>query len=162
HRCSSFFCWLTMSVRCTVAGLEQNWHFTPGPFLSSGRPELPRPGSTLFEPADPVPEAGRLLVRFPVDRAQELLAELDQVRLRLLGVRRPPRGLADVPGLAVDVLQQRGQLLAELLVVVRAAQPPRVAEVHELDAADLALAVHHGRLVGFLAAGRGGEGLAGL
>ena len=41
----------------------------------------------------------------------------------------------------MDVLQQRRQLLAELLVVVRAAQPAGVAELHELDAAVRTLAL---------------------
>src|SRR4051794_24680454 len=40
HRCVSFFSLLTISVKCTVAGLEQNWHFTPFPFLWKEAPRL--------------------------------------------------------------------------------------------------------------------------
>ncbi len=46
--------------------------------------------------------------------------------------------LARVPGLVVDVLEQRHQLVAEDLVVVRTAQPARVAELQERDLADRA------------------------
>src|SRR5437660_217554 len=73
------------------------------------------------------------------------------------GLGQPARGLADVAGLAVDVLQKGSQFLPELLIIVGAAEPAGVAEVDELDAAELALAVHHRGLVGLL----GGGGPAG-
>src|SRR5262249_60241314 len=93
-------------------------------------------------------------------RLQELLAELDQVVLHFLGLRLAARALAAVARLAVDVFQEGGQLVAELDVVVRAAQPPGVAEVDELDAADLALAVHQLRLAEVVLAD-GGAGFVG-
>src|SRR5262245_5676853 len=97
HRCISFFCLLTMSVRCTVAGFEHNWHFTPRPFL------LPQSEwSTLLQPADLVAQAGRLLVGLLADRLLELLAELDQLGLGLLALRQAARSLAGVASLAVD------------------------------------------------------------
>src|SRR5262249_21014831 len=109
------------------------------------RPGPPR--SALFELADAVAEAGRLLVGFLVDRLQQLLAQLDQLRLRLLVLRQPAGRLAAVPRLAVDVLQERRQLVAELLVVVRAAEAARVTEFHEFDPAEGAFAVQDARLV---------------
>src|SRR6516164_8358408 len=90
---------------------------------------------TVFELLDAVAQAGRLLVVFLIDRFEQLLAELDQLRLGLLVVGLAARRLAAMARLTVDVLQQRSQLLAEFLVVVRAAQPAGVAELDELDAA---------------------------
>src|SRR5690242_3664239 len=84
QRCSSFFWLLTMSVRCTVAGFEQSWHFTPLPFLSLvARACVPPAASTLFQPADAVAEPGGLLVGLLVDRLEQLLAQLQQLGLRL-------------------------------------------------------------------------------
>src|SRR5262245_26406392 len=75
HRCNSFFWLFSTLVRCTVAGFEQNWHFTPRP--------SPRyrggPRSTLFELADAVAQAGGLLVGLLADRLCQLLAQLHQL-----------------------------------------------------------------------------------
>src|SRR6266540_4202364 len=134
HRCSSRFWPLTMLARWTVAGFEQSWHFTPRSLLPLPCKAASGP-STLLEFANAVAEASGLLVRLAVDRLGQLLAQLHQLRLRLLVLGLAPRRLAAVLGLAVDVLQQRRQLVAELLVVVRAAEPARIAELDELDAA---------------------------
>src|SRR5262249_698866 len=99
-------------------------------------------------------QPGSLLVGFAVDRLQQLLAELDQLRLRLLALRQTARRLAAVLRLAVDVLQKRRQLLAKLLVVVRAAQPTRVAEINKLDPAHRAVVVHRPGLFALLRRGR--------
>src|SRR5262245_43421505 len=101
--------------------------------------------SSLFKLADAVAEAGGLLVRFLVDRLLELLAQLDQFRLGLLILRQPARRLAAVTGFAVDALQERDQLFAELLVVVRAAEAAGVAELDKFDAAHRAGALVQGR-----------------
>src|SRR5712691_2252439 len=79
--------------------------------------------SSFLELAYLVAELGGLLVGFARDRLVQLFPQLDQLRLRLLVVRQPPRRLAAVPGVSVDVLQQRLKLFAKLLVVVRAAEP---------------------------------------
>src|SRR5437762_10560910 len=106
------------------------------PFVGWGA----RPGgSLLFQLPDAVAEFRRLLVRLAADRLLELFAQLDQFRLGLLRLRQAAGRLPHVAGLAVDVLQEREQLVAELLVVVRAAEPARVAELDELDPADRAL-----------------------
>jgi len=81
---------------------------------------------------------------------QELFAQHDQLGLLLLVLGQPLGGLAAVARLAVDVLQEAGQLVAELLVVVGTAEPAGVAEVNELDPAHRALVVQDGRLVGLL------------
>src|SRR5207249_1837774 len=167
HRCVSFLCPLMMSVRWTVAGFEQNWHFTPRPprrrlrlsaWLALSRK---RPGSAFLQRPNLVAQLGGFLVVFLVDRLLEAVAELHQLRLGLLVLRQPPRRLADVARLAVDVLQQRRQLLAELLVVVRAAQPAGVAELHELDAAVRTLALVQRRGLLALADGLAAQALEG-
>ena len=65
------------------------------------------------------------------------------------------RPLARVRRLAVDVHHQRLQLLLEEDVVVRAAEPPLVAELVERDAAHrTGLLVQLGQLFGGLADGK--------
>src|SRR6266511_734585 len=102
-----------MLVRCTVTGLEQNWHFTPRSSLCSALATTlvlapafsPRPRSggeggkkplSLLELTDAVTELGGLLVGLLADRLQELLAKLDQLGLHLAGLRQAPWGLAAV------------------------------------------------------------------
>ena len=78
------------------------------------------------------------LVVFGGHRPLQLVAKLDQRRL-LLRVPRGPLGhLAGMPGLSVDVLEQRHQLVAEDLVIVGTTQPARIAEFEERDLADRA------------------------
>src|SRR5579884_267970 len=152
HKCTSFLCESTMSVRCTVAGLEpQIWHFTPQflfgfPFsvfgfrisvttcLFSPKTENGKPKTelTLFELADAISDFGGFLVGFLVDCLKQLFAQLDQFGLRLLALRQAARSLAAMARLAVDVFQQRSEFVAKLLIIMRAAKPARVAEVHEL------------------------------
>src|SRR5262249_43785032 len=79
--------------------------------------------SPFLQLADAVANAGRLLVGLLVDRLCQLLAQLDELRLVLLGLRQSSRGLAAVLGVAVNVLQQRGEVFTEGVVVVRAAEP---------------------------------------
>src|SRR5205823_2318693 len=56
-------------------------------------------------------------------------------RLRFLGLRIAARRLAAVPCFAVDILQQRHQLVAKDLVILGAAEAMAVAKIDELDAA---------------------------
>ena len=65
---------LTMSVRWTVAGLEQNWHFIPCLFPSAS------PESPFFQLANPVAQPGRVLVRLTGHRRLQLLSQLNQFR----------------------------------------------------------------------------------
>src|SRR5262249_34039774 len=95
--------------------------------------------SPLFEAADLVTDAGRLLVVLAGDGLLEAVSQLGPLGLRPPALTAPPGGLAAVLGLAVDVLQQRGQFVAELLVVVGAPEPAGVAELGELHAAQGAL-----------------------
>src|SRR4051812_36006534 len=131
-----------MSVRCTVAGLAQHSHFIPRSSLNVGpagaRPRKPLLGRTLtlLELADAVAESGRIFIRLAGDGLLELLAKLDQFRLGLLVLGQPPRRLAAMLDLAVNVLQQRRQFFAELGVIVRATEPTGVAKLDEFDAAD--------------------------
>src|SRR5438876_3960098 len=97
--------------------------------------------STFFEPADLVANLSGFLVRFAGDGLLQLLAKLHHFGLSLARLRQPTRRLADVPRLAVDILQERQQLLAEFVVVVRTAEPPGVAKFDELHAAVRALAL---------------------
>ena len=152
HRWTIFFCPpFSMVVMWTVAGLEQDWHFIP--VRSSTPPLMVLRTEPSFQLPDIVADAGRLLVSFLVDRLQQLLAQLNQLRLHLLVLRPTSRHLAGVLGrIAVNVLQQRQQLVAELVVVVGATQPSGVAELDELDAAHRALAVGRRQLVPFVAA----------
>src|SRR6516225_826859 len=76
QRCSSFLCPSTMSVRCTVAGAEHDWHFM---------------ASTLLEFSNPVAKAGRFFVGFLGHRLLQLLPELIQFRLGLLVLRQAAR-----------------------------------------------------------------------
>src|SRR5437764_14381378 len=95
--------------------------------------------SSLLQFPDPVADSGRLLVRLLRDRLLEAAAELGEFLLVGLGPGQPAGGLAGVPDVPVDVLQQREQLLAEGVVVVRAAEPAGVAELDGLGAALAAL-----------------------
>src|SRR5262249_49157256 len=107
---------------CRVLRLSQPWFGatrTPPRVPRLSQPSFRPPA--LAEPADLLAQLGGLLVGLLVDRLDELPAELHQLGLRLAGLRHPPRRLAAVPRLAVDVLQERRQLLAELVVVVGAA-----------------------------------------
>src|SRR5208283_3763508 len=116
-----------------------------------GRTFLADLPSTLFQLADAVPNPGCLLVGFLGDRLVQLLSQLDQLRLRLLGLREAPRRLAGVSGVAVNILQEGQQIFAKLLVVIGTAEPAGVAELDELDAADRAFPlVHSAGLFGFL------------
>src|SRR5262245_44154942 len=90
----------------------------PAPTLPGGRgpsvpgPERPFRGLSLFELADPVAEAGGLLVVLLGDRLLQPVAQLHQLRLGLLVLGQAARRLAAVPGLAVDVLQKGEKFLA--------------------------------------------------
>src|ERR1700722_12862401 len=111
-----------MSVRCTVAGFEQHWHFMP-PSLSAHKPTLcvVLRGrwallSTLFQPANVVADLGGFLIGFPRKRLVQLLPQYDQFGLFLFGLGQAARGLSAVASFAVDVLEERSQLLAKCLV----------------------------------------------
>src|SRR5262249_18258189 len=120
-----------MSVRWTVALFGQFWHFMPSASAFAEHAARGRRGSRrsrsngnslgrgccsvlahplrtsrFFKLTNPVPEARRLFIRFSVDRLLQLLTELDQLRLCLLVLRQPPRRLAAVACLAVNVFQQ--------------------------------------------------------
>src|ERR1700675_4538639 len=96
----------------------------------SGRECSPLPSrSRFFELLDAVAQAGSFFVVLASDGLFEAVAQLGQLRLGLFGLRIAARRLADVPGLAVNVLQQRQEILAERGVVQRTAEPARVAEV---------------------------------
>jgi hypothetical protein len=88
---------------------------------------------------------GGFLVVLFVDRLLEAVAELHQFTLRLLALRQAPRRLAAVARLTVNVLQERCQLLAELLIIVRAAQPAGVAKLDKFDPALRTFALVEGR-----------------
>src|SRR5262249_49157255 len=66
HRCSSCLWLSSMLVRCTVAGLEQNWHFTPRP-SQVPRPHLPA-FTRLTEPWHPARLSGATAVSAVVRR----------------------------------------------------------------------------------------------
>src|SRR5207249_10439391 len=101
-------------------------------------------------------------VIFFVDRLFQAVAELDQLRLRLLALRPPARRFAAVARRAVDVLQKRRQFFAELLVVVRAAEPAGVAEFHKFDPAMGTFALVQRRGLFALAEHLAGQPLGGL
>ena len=107
--------------------------------------------SAFFQPTDLVAQPAGFLIRLFVDRLQQLFAQMDQLRLRLLVLRQTARRFAAVLGFAVNVLQQRYQLVAEHYIVMRTTEPPGVAEIDELYAADVALPIEDGRLAHFLA-----------
>ena len=71
-----------------------------------------------------------------VDGFLHLAAQADQLGAFLAAPSGTARALAHVLRLAVDVQDQRFQLLLEADVVVRAAQPPLAAELVKRDAAD--------------------------
>src|SRR5262249_22052445 len=89
----------------------------------------------FLQSLDLVAEAGGGFVVLAGDRLLEVGAELGELGLHLLRLGESTRRLAAVSRLAVDVLEQRRQLLAEDLVVVGATEPTGVAELDELDAA---------------------------
>src|SRR5262249_15948804 len=99
------------------------------PFLADGAARL-----AFLKLADLVTELGGLFVSLARDGLMQLLPHLDQLRLGLLALRQPPRCLTAVSRVAVDVFQERLQLLAKLLVVVGAAEPAAVAKLHKFDA----------------------------
>src|SRR4051812_21911242 len=128
----------TISVSSTVAGLSQNWH------LFMARPPAARkdrPSSLPLEVLDAVADAGGVLVLLLGDELLQRAAELRQFHLRALRPRQPARRFADVPGVVVDALQQRQEVVLEGVVVVRAPEAAEVAELHELQPAHLALLV---------------------
>src|SRR5438876_3029495 len=92
--------------------------------------------SAFFELANAIAEPGRVFVRLSRDRLLQLLAQLNQLRLGLFILRQTARCLAAVADLAMDVLQQRTQFFAKLLIVVWTTQPARITKFHKLDAAD--------------------------
>src|SRR5262249_54111952 len=74
----------------------------------------------FLQSLDLVAEAGGGFVVLAGDRLLEVGAELGELGLHLLRLGESTRRLAAVSRLAVDVLEQRRQLLAEDLVVVGA------------------------------------------
>src|SRR5262249_50123930 len=116
---------------------------------------LPSLGAlSFFEPLDRVAQFGGFLVIFLGNRLLEAIPELDKLRLRLLVLGQTARHLAAVPDLAVDVFQQRQQILAKCLIVMRAAQSAGITELHELDAAMGTLMLSQKGLVSLPALGR--------
>ena len=69
--------------------------------------------------------------RFLGDGLVQLLTKLDQFRLRLLVLRQATRHFAGMFQLAVDVLEQGGQLFAKLRIIVRTTEPAGIAEFNK-------------------------------
>src|SRR5437879_8433059 len=91
--------------------------------------------STLFQLANLVAQAGGLFVVFFRHSLFEFVAKMQKLGHGLLVLWLPPGRLAAVLGLAVNILKQGQQLVAKLLVIVRAAQAPGIAELDKLDPA---------------------------
>src|SRR5262249_7351937 len=141
----------TDSVRWTVASWRQRWQVM-GRSAGDGRAGSTR--RVLLEVSDLVAEPGRILVVLGGHGPFQLVAQLDQLGLALAVAGSPPGDLAAVANLLVDVLQQRHQLVAEDLVVVRTPQPAGVAEFSERGAAHRAGPLVGRRGLAPLAAGR--------
>src|SRR5438552_12749144 len=99
------------------------------------------PPSAFLELTDAIAEPSRILISLAGDRLVQLLAQLNQLRLGLLVLRQPPRRLAAMADLAMDILQQRTQFLAKFLIIVWTTQPAGVTKFHKLDAAHGAFAL---------------------
>src|SRR5579864_2422187 len=120
-----------VSVRCIEASSRHLWH------VMKGSPAGTRSSSLfLFEGPDLVPHPGCRLIILGRDGPLQIVAELDQCGLMLAVTRGPFGYLARVPRFLVDVLQKRHQLVAKHLIVIRTAQPPRIAKFEESDVAD--------------------------
>src|SRR5262245_12258000 len=92
------------------------------------------------------------LVVFLLLGVVHLAPQPDQLGMLVGAGRLPLRPLAGVLGLAVDISDQRRQLLLEADIIVRATQPALVAEFEEGDTADGAGPfVELGQLLGGLA-----------
>src|SRR5437764_394 len=129
-----------MSVKCTIAGFAQNWHFTLrlrhrrwrlGTLLLLSRQRRAGIHSTFLQRPDAVAQPCGFLVIFLMDRLLEPVAQLHQLALRLFVLRQAAWRLAAMARFAVNVFQQRRQFFAEFGVVVGTAQPAAVAEFDE-------------------------------
>src|SRR3974390_664872 len=61
----------------------------------------------LLDLANAVAQLGRFLIGLVHDGPMQLLAQLREFLLRLPGLRKAPRGLAGMPGAAMNALQER-------------------------------------------------------
>src|SRR5262249_51465370 len=90
----------------------------------------------LLQGADLVtdPRGGFVVLRS--DGPLQFVAELDHGRLLLAVLGCPLGNLTRMARLVVDVFQERHELVAKHLIVVRTAEASRVAELEECDLAD--------------------------
>jgi hypothetical protein len=97
--------------------------------------------------ANLIAKSSGFFVGFAMNRLQELLAELEEFGLGLFILRQSTGHLADMLGLAMDVLQQLQEFILEDLVVVGAAEPTGVTKVDKLDPAHITFAMDVGSLL---------------
>src|SRR4051812_26304608 len=110
----------------------------------------------LFDRADFVAELGCLLVFLGRNCLLHLTAEANQLSLLFRAARAEFRHFADVTRLAMDVEQQRLELIGEADIVVRAAEAALLAKLEEGNAADRAGAlVEASELLGGFTNGQG-------
>ena len=83
--------------------------------------------SALLQLSDAVPELGGFLIRLARDRLLQLLAELDQLALGLLGLRQPAGRFPGVPRLALSYLRDPALPAGAKIVVF--AGSPKMGEV---------------------------------
>src|SRR5260370_23568487 len=90
-----------------------------------------------FEHPDAVAQLGRELEVLHLDRAPQLLLQVEQLEPRVRLARRPGHGvaLADVLARAVEAAPQVAQMRREGLIALGAAEPPGFAELLERAAA---------------------------
>ena len=91
-------------------------------------------GRVDFEVTNVVADLGRILVAFLFHGRSQFTAELDEPKLLLAGTGCALGNLAAMLGLAVNVFQERQQLILERDVVVRTTKPTLRSKLLERDA----------------------------